>query len=445
MENVALNLIKKLNDAGFEAYVVGGAVRNKLLYMPIFDYDITTSAKPDETEKVFSDFQTIKTGVKHGTVGVVVDKEVYEITTFRTDGSYSDHRKPDSVTFVSSLKEDLMRRDFTVNAMAYGEDERIIDYFGGKEDVKNRIIRAVGEPEVRFEEDALRILRAVRFCAQYGFKIEEKTYSAMLARKGLLKNVSAERVYTELTKTIVGKYAPDALYRYKEFLFEVIPELRKTDGFNQHSLSHDHDVFNHTLIALKACKKRTSVVMWALLLHDIGKPDCFYYGADGYGHTTGHMEKSKEISEGILNRLKFPSKLKNDVLTLILNHDREISKSEYDVKKYVNKYGLEATVNLYYLKEADNFAHSSYGLKRFVSGVKQLKYYLDDIIANNKPIFVSDLDIDGNDLQKLNVTGKDIGALLDELLDFVLQEKVVNEKSVLISKAKEIRNSLKNN
>lgn len=442
MENVALTLLKLLNDNGYEAYVVGGAVRNRLLYLPIFDYDVATDATPEEIEKVFSAYRIVRTGEKHGTVGVVVDKQTYEITTFRTDGEYSDHRKPDSVTFVSSLKEDLLRRDFTVNAMAYAADEKIIDYFGGKEDLRNRIIRAVGDPYKRFSEDALRILRAVRFCAQYGFKIEDDTFKAMLERKHLLKNVSAERIYSELNKAVTGKYVSEAFYQSKEILFEIIPELRQTDGFNQHSLSHDHDVFNHTLIALKACKKRTPAVMWALLLHDIGKPECFYFGDDGYGHTTGHMEKSQEIAKPILDRLKFPSKLKNEVLTLILNHDREISQSEYDVIKYVRENGLNATIDLYYLKEADNFAHSSYGLKRFVASIKRLKYYLDDIVDNRKPIYLSDLNINGDDLISMNVSGKHVGVILENLLDEVTSGKLENERSVLLKRAEYLRKNL---
>ena len=191
MENVALTLLKLLNDNGYEAYVVGGAVRNRLLYLPIFDYDVATDATPEEIEKVFSAYRIVRTGEKHGTVGVVVDKQTYEITTFRTDGEYSDHRKPDSVTFVSSLTEDLMRRDFTVNAMAYAADEKIIDYFGGKEDLRNRIIRAVGDPYKRFSEDALRILRAVRFCAQYGFKIEDEYLLLSCEWLDKLRNVNS--------------------------------------------------------------------------------------------------------------------------------------------------------------------------------------------------------------------------------------------------------------
>lgn len=444
MEKVALILLKRLNDNGYEAYVVGGAVRNELLNLPVYDYDITTNATPDEIEKVFFDYPVLKIGEKHGTVGVLVDKKVYEVTTFRSDGAYSDHRKPDSVTFVSTLKDDLTRRDFTVNAMAYAVDGKIIDYFGGKTDLNNRIIRAVGDPDKRFSEDALRILRAVRFCAQYGFKIEDETFKAMLKNKSLLKNVSAERIYSELNKAVVGKYVSEAFYQSKEILFEIIPELRKTDGFNQYSLSHDHDVFNHTLIALKVCKRRTPQIMWALLLHDIGKPDCFYFGADGYGHTTGHMERSGEIAEPILTRLKFPSKLKKEVLTLIVNHDREISDSEYDVVKYVRQNGLEATIDLYYLKEADNFAHSSYGIRRFVSGVKQLKYYLDDIVDRRLPIYLSDLKINGDDLIAMNVCGKDIGYILENLLDEVVLGKLENEREALLKRADILYKNLKN-
>ncbi len=436
MESVALELLKKLNNAGFEAYIVGGAVRNKLLGIPISDFDITTNALPDDVKRVFVDYRFVEAGIKHGTVGVIVDSEVYEITTYRIDGDYERHRRPESVQFTSSLKEDLRRRDFTVNALAYGTDLRIIDYFGGVDDLKGGIIRAVGEPIKRFTEDALRILRAVRFSAVYGFEIEENTLRAMKDCKSYLRDVSKERIFTELQQIVCGKYCAKAVYSAKEIIFEIIPELKITETFNQFSLSHDYDVFNHTLVAMKVSKCRTPTVMWALLFHDIGKPYCLTFDEKGYGHTKGHMQKSVEIAEPVFNRLKFPTKLKKDVLTIIGNHDKRVSDTKYSVKKYISTYGKQAAYDLYYHKSADNLAHSTYGIKRFVKEVKRFKDYLNEIETANETCYIKDLKIDGDDLKILGFSGKQIGAVKEKLFDEVLKGNVKNCNKDLVSLAK---------
>lgn len=444
MELVALELLEKLNNAGFEAFIVGGAVRNKLLSLPVNDYDITTNATPDEIQKVFASHDFVESGVKHGTVGVIVNGKVYEITTYRVDGDYLSHRRPASVKFSTSLREDLERRDFTVNALAYGSDLQIIDYFGGEKDIKDGILKAVGDPKIRFEEDALRILRAVRFASVYGFEIEENTLSAMIECKSYLQDVSVERIFQELNEAVCGEYFPETLYKCKEVIFEIIPELRKTDGFDQYSYSHDYDVFNHTIAALKICKSRKNNVHWALLFHDIGKPDRLIFDDNGIGHTPGHMERSYEITKPILERLKFPNKLKEEVLTLVLDHDRGISDTKYSVKKYVAKNGVKLTYDLYAMKVSDNAAHSSYGIKRYAARVKQLKYYLDEIVRNNEVVDISDLAIDGNDLLALGITGKDVGKVKNELFDLVLSDSVENKKGELISSAKSIIKNFKN-
>ncbi len=438
MENVALDLIRIMNGAGFEAYVVGGAVRNKLLNVPVSDYDITTNALPEQIKNLFKDYPLVVNGVKHGTVGVIIDKQVYEITTYRKDGEYKGHRRPLNVEFVPSLKEDLKRRDFTVNAMAYGLDGEIIDYFGGVDDLKKGVIRTVGNPDERFTEDALRILRAVRFAAVYGFEIEENTLAAMKRCKCYLKDVSCERIFNELNLAVCGKYCAHAIYSAKEVVFEVIGELKPTDGFCQYSYSHDYDVFNHTLLAMKLCKERKPSVMWALLLHDVGKPFCLTFDKNGIGHTKGHMELSRKIAEPVLTRLKFSNQLKHDVLQIIGDHDLDISKSKYDVKKYVSKNGLSLTYDLYYHKVADNLAHSSYGTRRFTKEVKQLKYYLDEIVFNGEITNIKDLAISGNDLASLNLVGAEISEMKQALLDLVLKGQIENDKSCLIFAAKEI-------
>lgn len=443
MEKTALYLLDRLNAAGYEAYIVGGAPRNKTLGIPVQDYDIATNAKPDEIKEVFNGYGFVESGIKHGTVGVIADKVVYEITTYRIDGEYTAHRRPKSVDFVSSLKEDLSRRDFTINALAYGKDLKIIDYFGGLNDLKEGIIKAVGNPEKRFTEDALRILRALRFSAVYGFDIEKNTYLGMVKCKEYLQDVSKERIFTELNSALCGKYAARALYNCKEILFEVIPELQKTDGFLQYSLSHDYDVFNHTLRVLSSLRVRTPSVCWAALLHDIGKPDCLVFDADGAGHTPGHMQRSKEISEPILERLKFPKKLKERVLTLVADHDKSVSGTKYDLKKYISVHGKELTYDLYNLKVADNLAHSTYGTKRFAKRVKRFKDYLDEIKLNNEVTDFNDLAISGEDLKPLAIEGKAVGILKEKLFDMVLKGKLSNEKTVLYAAASRIVKSSK--
>lgn len=444
MIKTALNLLKKLNNGGFEAFIVGGAVRNKLLNLQVKDYDITTNATPQQIKQVFDGYDFVEAGIKHGTVGVIVDKNVYEITTYRVDGDYFDHRRPKNITFSTSLKEDLTRRDFTINALAYDKDFNIIDYFDGVTDLKNGIIRAVGDPKKRFTEDALRILRAVRFSAEYGFTIEKNTLDAMIECKSYLKDISSERIFIELNKTLCGKYCAEALYTCKQILFEVIPELEITDGFLQFSLAHDYDVFNHTLVAIRSSKSNKPAVMWSLLFHDIGKPYCLTFGEDGYGHTRGHMQISHEKIKPILERLKFPTKLKEEVLQIVLDHDTTISKSKYEVKKYLSRHGLELTQDLFYVKLADNTAHSTIGIIRYAKSVKQLKYYLDEIIENNELYDINKLAISGDDIMSLGVYGKDVGFVKNELFDKVLQGEVENDKTKLIKLAISICKNLKN-
>lgn len=443
MEKIALDLVKQLNSFGYEAYIVGGAVRNKLLNIPVKDYDITTNAKPEEIKRVFKGRGFVEAGLKHGTVGVIVDKIVYEITTYRVDGEYTAHRRPKKVDFVSSLKEDLSRRDFTINALAYDKDLNVIDYFGGLDDLKDGVIRAVGNPEKRFTEDALRILRALRFSAVYGFDIEKNTYQGMLKCKRYLQDVSKERVFTELNSALCGEYVAKALYNCKEILFEVIPELEKTDGFLQYSLSHDYDVFNHTLKVLDCLRVRKPSVCWSALLHDIGKPDCLTFDENGAGHTPGHMERSKEISEPILERLKFSNKLKESVLTLVGDHDKRIAETKYDLKKYISVHGRELTYDLYNLKVADNLAHSTYGIKRFAKSVKRFKDFLDEIEFNNEVTDLSELKINGNDLQAFIAEGKAVGIVKEMLFDLVLMGELQNDKSALLVRAQEIVKTLK--
>lgn len=436
MKETALSIVKKLEENGYSAYLVGGSVRDELLSRAVNDFDIATNASPQAVMQVFADERVVGTGIKHGTVTIVIDHNPYEVTTFRTEGDYKDCRHPETVSFVTSLKEDLERRDFTINALAYNPKTGIIDYFGGIDDLNNKIIRAVGEPRKRFQEDALRILRAVRLSAQLGFEIEKNTLSAMKLCAKNLDFVSKERIFDELTKLICAKYAADAIYACKEIIFQIIPELSPIDGFKQQSLSHDYDVFNHTLKAIELAKKRTPTIMWTLLLHDIAKPLCFTVDEKGYGHTKGHPEVSSKISAEIADRLKFPTKLKNDVVNLVYMHDADVSKTKYQVKRFLFEYGKEFAYNLLSVKTADMLAHSDYGIKKYKVEKVNLREYLSQILNNNECYDFSALKISGSDLLKLGFKGKSVGEAKSILLDKVMREELKNDEQELLIFAK---------
>ncbi len=424
-------ILDKLNDAGFEAYAVGGAVRDSILGLPLYDFDITTSAKVDEIKRVFEDFKIIDTGIKHGTVTVHAYGISYEITTFRSDGEYLDNRRPKSVTFVTSLEEDLKRRDFTINALAYSKKSGIIDLFGGLEDLKNGVIRAVGEPVKRFDEDALRILRAIRFSAKLGFKIEENTLNAMNLRKENLQNISKERVFAELTKTLLEKNAHLALYDYFEVISAVIPELKVCYGFDQMSLSHSYDVYLHTLKSLEILERRSQITTWAILLHDIGKPGTCVFGTDGHRHFPDHMYLSVEISEKILTRFKVGNDFKRRVLALIKHHD-DYFNSKYDVKRFLNEYDQELFEDLIVVKKADLLTHSQHGISKYQKSYNLVVTNFNEVIEKGECYRLEDLNISGNDLIDLGFEDVKIGVVKNRLLDLVMRGEIANEYSELV-------------
>lgn len=316
--DIAINL---LQSAGFEAYAVGGCVRDSLLGKTPNDWDITTSAKPENMKSVFADFHCIDTGIKHGTVTVVIDGEPLEITTFRLDGEYEDNRHPKSVTFTSDLGADLGRRDFTVNAMAYSKMTGTVDLFGGQNDLKNGIIRCVGDPDRRFNEDALRILRALRFASALDFEIEEKTAQSLLKNRALLGNISEERIAKELLKLVCGKGAKRILTDFAPVLFEILPELQPMYKNSHDNPHHCYDIYEHTLIAVESIDPEPTL-RFAMLLHDCGKPAVKKFDENGVAHFYGHQRISVEISAQILARLKVSNKFRDEILFLVSNHDR---------------------------------------------------------------------------------------------------------------------------
>lgn len=422
-------VLGKLEKNGFSAYAVGGAVRDYILGNPATDWDVTTSALPDETEKVFSGFKVVKTGIKHGTVTVIANGCPVEITTFRKESGYTDNRHPDNVEFVSDLAEDLKRRDFTVNSLAYNEKEGLIDLYGGLSDLKNEIIRTVGDPRERFSEDALRILRAVRFSSKLGFTIEEKTYAAAKELKENLKNVSAERIFSEFTKTLCGKNVKNALLFYHEIITEIIPEMKPCVGFEQHSKWHLYDVYEHIVRSVEYIRP-TAELRLTMFFHDIGKPDCFFT-RDGEGHFYGHPEVSAEKTDKILRRLKAPTAFREEVVFLVKNHDVRLSDSEIKNRKKLNEIGKERFFLLLDVKKADNAAQGTALAEKEGKEIDKIRAIAEKIIENGEVYDIKQLKISGEDLIKTGFSGKEIGEEMEKLLNACMENNLGNDEESL--------------
>lgn len=428
--------IEILESRGFEAYFVGGCVRDTLMGLEVNDTDITTSALPEETLEAFDGLRVIPTGIKHGTVTVLIEGEPIEITTFRSDGEYSDHRHPETVTFSRRLEDDLMRRDFTVNAMAYSKRTGLIDLYGGKSDIENKLIRAVGDPLARFDEDALRILRAVRFASQKCFSIEYATREAMIKRLPLLEFVSAERVFVELKKLIMGRGAVRAMLENPETVCAAVPALADSVGFEQNNPHHIYDVYEHTVRAVGFCPYEEDVRL-AALLHDSGKPET-YSEKDGVGHFYGHTEASLRLAEQTLAALKCDNATRDTVLTLIKYHDPVIEPSEKAVKRMLSKIGSDALLKLLSLKGADNLAQAPDCADR-LARYDEIRDIITEIEAKNECFTLRSLAIGGDALIALGIPrGKRIGEILNILLSEVIDGELQNTPDALEGRAKEL-------
>lgn len=438
--DTAINL---LQSAGFEAYAVGGCVRDSLLGKTPNDWDITTSAKPEDMKSIFINFHCIDTGIKHGTVTVVIDGEPLEITTFRLDGEYEDNRHPKSVTFTSNLGADLGRRDFTVNAMAYSKMTGTVDLFGGENDLKNKIIRCVGDPDRRFNEDALRILRALRFASALDFEIEEKTAQSLLKNRALLGNISEERISKELMKLVCGKGAKRILTDFAPVLFEILPELQPMYKNSHDNPHHCYDIYEHTLIAVESIDPEPTL-RFAMLLHDCGKPAVKKFDENGVAHFYGHQRISAEISAQILARLKVSNKFRDEILFLVSNHDRwELYENTEKMPRYLSKFGLDGVLKLLKVMRADVLAQSP-----------EYRYRLDQIadaeeiaknLAAQKPcLSLSELQINGRTLMDIGIPqGRKLGAVLAQLLDEVIDGVTKNTQEALTTRAREIYSEMK--
>ena len=430
------DLMDKLEQAGFSVYAVGGCVRDSLLGLAPHDYDLCTSATPEQMCVLFQNHQLIRSGEKHGTVGVVLGHTVYEITTYRTEGGYSDNRHPDEVTFVDQIEDDLARRDFTVNAMAFHPKTGYCDPFGGQKDLQNGVLKAVGDPEIRFQEDALRILRGVRFACRFRLIPEEKTLQAMKSLSPLLDNLAKERVYSELTQ-ILCRLQCDDMLTYRDILLQVIPELAPCVNFQQHNPHHKYDVYTHTAYVLGAAEKDPAL-RWAALLHDIGKPKTFTQDETGTGHFYGHAGESAQIADRVLHRLKAPTALREQAVFLIEHHIDTISADKALLRKKLSKYGADNLRKLILLQQAD---HSGKGTGKLGSHFNKLLQVLEQLEKEEGRLQIRDLALDGHDLMALGFeAGPALGECQKELLELVLSGEIPNEKESLTQKAKEILN-----
>ena len=423
--------IRTLADAGYPAYAVGGCVRDTLLGQPVQDYDLCTSATPDQIAKIFSQYHLIRAGEKHGTIGVVIDGAVYEITTFRSEGEYKDNRHPDWVSFVDDLELDLARRDFTVNAMAYSPVTGLQDPWHGTDDLKKQILRAVGDPEERFREDALRILRGVRFSIRYDLTPDAKTGKAMMLLSPLMEHLARERVFDELCKILPLCKARDLL-RFSPVFLQIIPELKPAVDFHQRSPHHAYDVFTHTAYVVENAPKDIAL-RWAALLHDVGKPDAFTQDEDGRGHFYGHADISAEKADAILLRLKAPTALREKVVFLIKNHMLSLPADPAVLRRRLSQYGEENIRALLQMQKAD---YSGKGVTDNMPPFELVEALIENILAEEHCLSLRDLAVNGKDLMAIGFPeGKVLGEALGYLLDCVLEEKLPNEREVLLNTA----------
>ena len=424
-------LMDRLEEAGFECHCVGGCVRDWLMGIAPHDYDCCTAATPEEMLEIFRDRQLVLAGLKHGTVGVVTADGVVEITTFRTEGGYADSRHPDWVHFVRNLREDLARRDFTVNAMAYSPRRGLSDPFGGQEDLKRGLLRAVGEPEQRFREDALRILRGLRFAARFGFEMEEKTLRAMHTEIAGLDALARERVMTELTGFLLAAKAPDLL-RAVEILCRVLPELTATVGFDQKNPNHVHDVFGHIAQVVESVPP-TAQLRLAALFHDIGKPAVFTLDEHGVGHFYDHAAVSAEIADSILLRLKASNALREEVVWLVKHHMDRYPVDEKTARRCLSRHGLARMERLLDFQAADLGGKGTDAPDASLLELEQLRRLLRTLAEKEGSLTLKTLAVKGADLMERGMQpGPQLGRTLNALLEKVLAGELPNETEALL-------------
>ncbi len=427
-----------LETAGFEVFVVGGAVRDFCMGIIPADVDLATNATPEQMKTIFEEFTLIETGIRHGTITIRINQSQMEVTTYRIESDYMDCRHPDFIEFTSDLKQDLIRRDFTINAMAYHPSKGIIDPFGGQEDIQNKLIRCVGEPSKRLTEDALRILRALRFSSVLGFTIEMETSKAMFKHKDQLKHIASERIQQEMSKMLIGDGVKSVIISYIDIIGVFIPELLAIKNFVQYTKYHHLDVLTHTAVTLEHTPKET-MLRWVMLLHDIAKPVCFTMDKEGAGHFYGHNDVGSKMAEDILIRLRFDKVTRNRIVMLISLHDKFIEPQKVEVAKLMSRLGVKNFWDLLEVKYADNKgkAPEYQQLGDYFAKIKTLAL---QIMEDDECLTLAQLEVDGYDLLNLGYEREAIGETLTRLLNAVLKQEVNNRKEELLRYLEIIQN-----
>lgn len=424
-------IIITLQNAGFEAYVVGGCVRDSILGRQPEDWDITTSATPGETKALFE--KTFDTGIKHGTVTILLDREGFEVTTYRIDGKYEDNRHPKEVTFTRSLKEDLLRRDFTINAMAYNEKEGLVDIFGGLTDLKEKRIRCVGDAKQRFLEDALRILRGIRFAAQLGFSIEDETRAGMRELAPTLRKISAERIQAELIKMLVSDRPGLLLEAYElGITAQFLPEFDRLMKTEQETPHHMYNVGEHTIHAIENVRT-DKILRLTMLLHDMGKPALKTMDVSGRAHFKKHAFESEKIAGNVLRRLRFDNDTLRKVTRLVYYHDYRMPAEAENVRRAVNRIGEDLFSYYMEVRRADVLAQSMYRREEKIRNLDEIEELYSDVVKKEQCVSLKKLAVTGKDLIEAGMEpGKEIGKKLNELLELVIEKPELNTKKELL-------------
>ena len=426
----AAQLRAALENRGAQAYLVGGCVRDLLLGKEPQDWDVTTSATPAQVREIFGDRAVRDTGLRHGTVTVCLDGMSLEVTTFRRDGAYADHRNPVQVTLGATLEEDLARRDFTINALAWNPRQGLTDLFGGQQDLEQGVLRAVGDPALRFEEDALRILRLARFASVLGFTPESRTLQAACDQRALLEYVAPERICKELDGLLIGAFAHQALDTFTPVILQVLPEIAPSVGFDQNNKHHPYDVWKHTLYALNAAPQER-ILRWALLLHDAGKPLCYTVDFRGDGHFYGHAARGEELARQALDRLRMEHEARERICTLIYHHDSDLFATDVSLRRWLARLGEETLRQLLAVKRADNRGQAARYDRR--AEYEETQARLDALVAQRPCVTLAQLAVTGDDLMELGYSGKAVGAGLALLLEQVIAGTCPNDKAQLLN------------
>ena len=423
-------ILSSLEEAGYPAYLVGGCVRDELLGLPTCDYDIATAARPEQTQAVFRGIRQDTVGIRHGTVRLRLPGGVAEVTTFRTEGGYDDSRHPGWVEFVPDIETDLARRDFTINAIAWSPRRGYADPFGGREDLKNKLLRCVGQPHRRFEEDALRLLRGIRFAARFRLTVEEQTLRAMVDSAQLVQRLSGERVFAELNG-FLGAADFDDLIRFAPVLTAAIPELAPAVGFDQHSPHHAYDVYTHICHVTAAVPAQPVQLRWAAFLHDVGKPACFTRDETGRGHFKEHAQVGAQMAQDILTRLHAPKALREDVVWLVSHHMTPLGNDEKQLRRYLSRYGCP--------RQRADMASKGICDKAAAARLDAVRLTVLRLNLAESRLNIPALAVDGNDMKALGYSGPQIGQILKQLLEKVLDGSLENRRESLLDEAEKQR------